>query len=220
MISQRVPLHKYPMHALLLFGARARERPVPHDADNDAEEHNADNAADSDEYTEKLVCLTQAHTRFVLLLQSLVYSARAGSRALAAVAAGGESEGGFAGWVRAQQQRSGGVRELVFPAPLSYFSAGGDRTSAFASASASPSAASASASVSASPSAPPSHPLSARRSRTSTASASPTVTARRTSQLPASRRCRARAPRRSGSGGGVLPRRADDCKCVRECKVD
>lgn len=188
MISQSVPLHKYPMHALLLFGAPARERPVPrHDGDqDDSDEDNADNAADSDEYTEKLVCLTQAHTRFVLLLQSLVYSAPAGSPAPAGLAAGGEWEGGFAGWVRAQQPSSGGVRELVFPAPLSYFSAG-DPASSSASASASAvSAASASASVSASPSAPPSHPLSARRSRTSTASASPTVTARRTSQLPPS----------------------------------
>ncbi|EPQ54368.1 hypothetical protein GLOTRDRAFT_139664 [Gloeophyllum trabeum ATCC 11539] len=90
MMSQSIPLHQYPMHALSLLSALL---PTP----------------EQDDLTNKYVAATLAHSRFVLLLQSLIHSA--------VLPRSPESEDGRLSLSSMQT----GVKELVFPAPLSYF---------------------------------------------------------------------------------------------------
>ncbi|KAI0078746.1 hypothetical protein K474DRAFT_1593289 [Panus rudis PR-1116 ss-1] len=56
MIAQNLPLHKYPMHALTILSSPLYDAVL----------------ASHDATTQKLIALTQAHSRFVLLLQSLM----------------------------------------------------------------------------------------------------------------------------------------------------
>ncbi|KAJ6531919.1 hypothetical protein B0H19DRAFT_1005527 [Mycena capillaripes] len=93
MISQAVPLHCYPMHALTCIS-----RSLP-DADQAERER-----------TLKLVTLTQAHSRFVLLLQALAHSS-----ASPPLPEREESE-----WRPPLIDPK--LRQLNFPAPLSYVS--------------------------------------------------------------------------------------------------
>ncbi|KAL4064401.1 hypothetical protein V8B97DRAFT_2023430 [Scleroderma yunnanense] len=62
MLSQRVPLHQYPMHALSVIS----KSPPPYD--DFAEE------TPSSKLTDQLATLALTHSRFVLLLQSIVHS--------------------------------------------------------------------------------------------------------------------------------------------------
>ncbi|KAF9484401.1 hypothetical protein BDN70DRAFT_849986 [Pholiota conissans] len=89
-ISQRVPLHRYPMHALRLLTSL-----LP--------------TFEDDEQTRKFIALTQAHSRFVLLLQSLVHSSSEPTPI--------EPEE-----IKAKSRFSPvqNLRELTFPAPLAY----------------------------------------------------------------------------------------------------
>ncbi|KAF9000686.1 hypothetical protein BDQ17DRAFT_1359348, partial [Cyathus striatus] len=91
LISQKVPLHKYPMHALKTLSTTT---PSP----------------EQNEITAKFISLAKAHSRFILLLQSLVHSSSAPFPP--------EPEE-----LRRQLRypfTSGSLRELTFPAPLSY----------------------------------------------------------------------------------------------------
>lgn len=64
--------------------------------------------------TTRYIALTQAHSRFVLLLQSLVHSGSAPPTP--------EESDDLGGWSSPlTDTKQSGVRELVFPAPLSYF---------------------------------------------------------------------------------------------------
>ncbi|KZT22059.1 hypothetical protein NEOLEDRAFT_1244205 [Neolentinus lepideus HHB14362 ss-1] len=90
MVSQGVPLHQYPMHALSLLSAF-----MP--------------TFEQEEVTQKYMAATLAHSRFVLILQSLIHSA--------VLPPTPDSEGSRLSLGVLQA----GVRELVFPAPLSYF---------------------------------------------------------------------------------------------------
>jgi len=89
-ISQRVPLHRYPMHAL-----RTLTSLFP--------------TFEDDELTSKLVALTQAHSRFVLLLQSLVHSS-----SLPMPLEPEEMK------IKSRFSPMHTLRELTFPAPLAY----------------------------------------------------------------------------------------------------
>ncbi|KAI0309779.1 hypothetical protein OF83DRAFT_1071497 [Amylostereum chailletii] len=91
MASQRLPLHKYPMHALKALSALVPT--LQHDRK-------------SDEYA----TLCQAHSRAVLLLQSLIHSS--------SIPVAEESED--LRWGLRSGSQATAVRELVFPAPLSY----------------------------------------------------------------------------------------------------
>ncbi|KAI0777054.1 hypothetical protein BC629DRAFT_1594768 [Irpex lacteus] len=96
--SQCVQLHHYPMHALTILGS---PRYVPH-------------IQPTDPITLQLVSMTQAHSRIVLLLQSLVHSAQASPYAY-------PDYDEFSPWPSSSpltQSGSGRVRELVFPKPL------------------------------------------------------------------------------------------------------
>ncbi|KAF8899927.1 hypothetical protein CPB84DRAFT_1779731 [Gymnopilus junonius] len=90
LMSQRVPLHQYPTHALRLLTSL-----YP--------------TFEDDEMTAKLVAYTQAHSRFVLLLQSLVHSSSAPFPL--------EPEE-----IKLKSRFSPvhNIRELTFPAPLAY----------------------------------------------------------------------------------------------------
>lgn len=101
-LSQNVPLHIYPMHAMAILGSPRYQPEIP----------------PTDPYTVKVTALAQAHTRVVLLLQSLVHSGH-----------------GFASHVDSDDfalMPSGspgvpvlpGVRELVFPKPLAVYGSG------------------------------------------------------------------------------------------------
>ncbi|KIM40513.1 hypothetical protein M413DRAFT_11417 [Hebeloma cylindrosporum] len=90
LISQRVPLHRYPMHAL-----RTLTSLYP--------------TFEDDELTSKLVALTQAHSRFVLLLQSLVHSS-----SLPMPLEPEEMK------IKSRFSPVHTLRELTFPAPLAY----------------------------------------------------------------------------------------------------
>lgn len=89
-IAQRVPLHRYPMHALETLSAL-----YP--------------TTEQEDMTLKLVSLSQAHSRFILLLQSLVHSSHIPT------------------YQEPEEYRSRlglmktGLRELTFPTPLSLF---------------------------------------------------------------------------------------------------
>ncbi|OCH95347.1 hypothetical protein OBBRIDRAFT_573224 [Obba rivulosa] len=98
LISQYAPLHRFPMHSMRLLKA-------------DAYLPDFDRIEDA---TARLVALTQAHSRFVLMLQSLVYSA-------APSPTFDESDDvlGYLSSFRAPQYA--GVKELEFPAPLFFF---------------------------------------------------------------------------------------------------
>ncbi|KAH9940961.1 hypothetical protein B0H21DRAFT_697335 [Amylocystis lapponica] len=99
-ISQFVPLRKYPMHSLSVLNALA----------------DTTGSSSSHESTHRLIALTQAHSRFVLLLQSMVYSdlTRPIFEEL-------DDATDFQSSLDSVPPRLPGVRELVFPAPLSYF---------------------------------------------------------------------------------------------------
>ena len=89
-ISQRVLLHQYPVHALEYISAL-----LP--------------SSEQEEMTQKLISLTQAHSRFVLLLQSIVHSSST------PISPEPEEFGMRFG------TSPTGLRELTFPAPLSLF---------------------------------------------------------------------------------------------------
>lgn len=98
-LSQRTQLHHYPMHALTILSS---PRYVPH-------------IPPTDPITAKLVAFTQAHTRVVLLLQSLVHSAQASFEPAdyeenLLWPSPGTPKQPFQPFTR--------VRELVFPKPL------------------------------------------------------------------------------------------------------
>ncbi|KAI0783652.1 hypothetical protein C8Q75DRAFT_429736 [Abortiporus biennis] len=99
MLAQELPLHKHPMHALIILNSTFQ---LP-----DFIEPNSTSA--------KYVSLAQAHSRFVLLLQSMVHSSTFPMTP--------EESDGSVGWSSCRftaEQRQSGVRELTFPAPLSY----------------------------------------------------------------------------------------------------
>ncbi|KAI0649066.1 hypothetical protein C8Q79DRAFT_948657 [Trametes meyenii] len=116
-LSQYVPLHAYPMHTMAVLDAFAR-------ASQDPQLHNT---------SSRLASLCLAHSRFVLLIQSLVHSASPSPASDLE-----DSEDVIASPLRlgsrlAQQH---GVRELVFPAPLSAMDGGvGDADDAISTAS-------------------------------------------------------------------------------------
>ncbi|TDL25808.1 hypothetical protein BD410DRAFT_837268 [Rickenella mellea] len=89
-VSFETPLHQYPMHALSVLST---EVPTP----------------EQDVMTQRCQKLALAHSRIVLLLQSMVHSSLLPPR----------SELDEPGWKLNIAQP--GLRELTFPAPLSYF---------------------------------------------------------------------------------------------------
>ncbi|KAH8100820.1 hypothetical protein BXZ70DRAFT_129839 [Cristinia sonorae] len=97
MIAQSLPLHKYPMHALSLTG----DLPIF--------------SSEAEWQTTRFIALTQAHSRFILLLQAMVHSGPSSPTL--------EDNEDLGGWFSPiADSRESGVRELVFPAPLSYLS--------------------------------------------------------------------------------------------------
>ncbi|KAI9511852.1 hypothetical protein F5148DRAFT_1280399 [Russula earlei] len=96
MISQQLPLHHYPTHALATLSG--------------------ENAEPEDEM-QRYIMLCQAHSRMVLLLQALVHSSPSPIEE--------EVEDPSLRYRNVAQQGAG--RELVFPAPLSFFSNDKDR---------------------------------------------------------------------------------------------
>ncbi|KAI0359815.1 hypothetical protein OH77DRAFT_1394059 [Trametes cingulata] len=100
MVSQYVPLHAYPMHAMAVLSALAR-------ATDDPQLHKT---------SARLAYLSLAHSRFVLLLQSLVHS---GSASPSSDSEDLEDVVGSPFRVGSRPPQHQGVRELVFPAPLS-----------------------------------------------------------------------------------------------------
>lgn len=90
LISQRVPLHRYPMHSLRILTTL-----YP--------------STEDDDLRAKLVALCQAHSRFVLLLQSLVHSSSAPMPV----------EPEEIKW-KSRFSPVDNLRELTFPAPLSF----------------------------------------------------------------------------------------------------
>lgn len=89
-MSQRVPLHRYPMHSLRMLTSL-----YP--------------TFEDDELTQKLIAFTQAHSRFVLLLQSLVHSS---SEPISS-----EPEEII---IKSRFALVKNLRELTFPPPLAY----------------------------------------------------------------------------------------------------
>lgn len=104
MISQYVPLHAYPMQAIVLLNRLAQ---------------GGDELAIQRAIL-RLSSLSLAHSRFVLLFQSLVHSASPSPSPDPEEFS--ESFGSSQAGLRAPQQY--GVRELVFPAPLSTLGVG------------------------------------------------------------------------------------------------
>ncbi|KAI0001408.1 hypothetical protein BJV74DRAFT_882370 [Russula compacta] len=95
-ISQQLPLHHYPTHALASLSASCK-------------------VAVLEEEIQRYVMLCQAHSRMVLLLQALIHSS------VSPVPV--EQDDPSSRYRNVAQQ---GGRELVFPAPLSFFSNDGD----------------------------------------------------------------------------------------------
>ncbi|TFY57109.1 hypothetical protein EVG20_g8672 [Dentipellis fragilis] len=91
MSSQDLQLHKYPMHALTILSA-------------------SQPSTSQSRRSHKYAAFCQAHSRFVLLLQSLVHSSPFPFA----------EESDDTRW-RPRPSAAQNVRELVFPAPLSYF---------------------------------------------------------------------------------------------------
>ncbi|KAL1753034.1 hypothetical protein FB107DRAFT_264882 [Schizophyllum commune] len=89
-MSQHMPLHRYPMHSLACQNALY---PTPEQM----------------KFTRKLVALTQTHSRFVLLLQSLTHSTSNPPPP--------ELDDPFS---FSRRNKNAGVPELTFPAPLCY----------------------------------------------------------------------------------------------------
>ncbi|KAF7977512.1 hypothetical protein HWV62_3492 [Athelia sp. TMB] len=87
MISQQMPLHRYPVHALECISA-------------------SQDSSKREEFTRRLEVLTQVHSRFVLLLQSLVHSS--------SLPVYEQPEESFN-----PRTPKNELRELSFPAPLS-----------------------------------------------------------------------------------------------------
>ncbi|KAI0367811.1 hypothetical protein BV20DRAFT_915877, partial [Pilatotrama ljubarskyi] len=100
MVSQYVPLHAYPMHAMAVLSALTR-------AADDPQLHKT---------SARLAYLNLAHSRFVLLLQSLVHS---GAPSPSSDSEELEDVLGSPLRVGSRPPQHQGVRELVFPAPLS-----------------------------------------------------------------------------------------------------
>lgn len=98
-MSQNVPLHIYPMHALTILNSPLY---IP-------------DIQPTDPYTTKLVEFAQAHSRFVLLLQSLVHSGYSVSSPM------DSDDFALLPTSEVRQPIMSGVRELVFPKPLSFF---------------------------------------------------------------------------------------------------
>ncbi|OBZ72481.1 hypothetical protein A0H81_07642 [Grifola frondosa] len=101
-LSQYFQLHMYPMHALSVLNTPAHSPEEAHLLN----------------VTSKFVDLTSAHSRFVLLLQSLVHSASP-TPSSSSSELEDHAESLAPSCYKPPQQSS--VRELVFPAPLSYF---------------------------------------------------------------------------------------------------
>ncbi|KAI0326924.1 hypothetical protein GY45DRAFT_48526 [Cubamyces sp. BRFM 1775] len=106
MLSQYVPLHAYPMHAMAVLGALSR-------GSGDLQLHKA---------SHRLASLTIAHSRFVLLLQSLVHSA---SSSPSSDSEEYDEVNEAPLRVGSRLPHAHGVRELVFPAPLSVLDSNG-----------------------------------------------------------------------------------------------
>ncbi|EIW83944.1 hypothetical protein CONPUDRAFT_163202 [Coniophora puteana RWD-64-598 SS2] len=111
LISQRVPLHRYPMHALHALSS--------------SPESSADTTV-TRRISDKLAVLANTHSRFVLLLQSLVHSSSLPTPA---------EPPAFTPRSQSVSQSTGtgsslphGLRELTFPAPLSESVPDGDST--------------------------------------------------------------------------------------------
>ncbi|KAK7690684.1 hypothetical protein QCA50_005783 [Cerrena zonata] len=100
MIAQNFELHHYPMHALNITNSPLYAPGITFE----------------DELSRKLIALTQAHTRFILLLQSLVHSSSTPSTSEESDDLGSLSPARFPGQP---------VRELVFPPPLSFVASEG-----------------------------------------------------------------------------------------------
>ncbi|KAG2133248.1 uncharacterized protein EDB93DRAFT_1093368 [Suillus bovinus] len=99
LISQRVPLHQYPVHALRSISS------IPPSRDYDA------NMA---KLTHKLALLCLTHSRFVLLLQSLVHSSPL------PLPTDDDSQLQSSRFCSVPPTLPHGLRELTFPAPLSF----------------------------------------------------------------------------------------------------
>lgn len=102
LLSQQIPLHQYPVHALAVLSP-----PSPHDPAGDAA---------SSSLSDRLASLTLAHSRFVLLLQSIVHSS---PLPLPIDSDPVQYQSRFAVSSSANASPHG-VRELIFPAPLAF----------------------------------------------------------------------------------------------------
>lgn len=105
-LSMETPLHRYPMHAISLLSSNMNEPSTSRQF----------------ETTKHLQSLSQVHSRAVLLLQNMVHST------MQPVAPELEDPR----WKTSTLSPSSSMRELTFPAPLSYFdpqSSSGDRRS-------------------------------------------------------------------------------------------
>ncbi|KAJ3535591.1 hypothetical protein NM688_g6958 [Phlebia brevispora] len=98
-ISQSVPLHHYPLHALKILGSSLYNIQVP----------------PNDPLTLRYVSLTHTHSRFVLLLQSLAHGGLAFTSEIDA------DDYALTPPVGPPAQALSGLRELVFPQPLAVF---------------------------------------------------------------------------------------------------
>lgn len=101
-VAQNIQLHHYPMHALNVTSSPLWMPGVTFE----------------DELSRKFIALTQAHTRFVLLLQSLVHSSSTPPTPEDSDDLGSLSPTRFPGQP---------VRELVFPPPLSFVASEGSQ---------------------------------------------------------------------------------------------
>lgn len=106
LISQRVPLHQYPVHALRSISS------LPPSRDYDAT---------TAKLTHKLAILCLTHSRFVLLLQSLVHSSPLPPPI------DNDSQFQPPRFPSASPTLPHGLRELTFPAPLSFVPDGSEK---------------------------------------------------------------------------------------------
>lgn len=106
-ISQRVPLHQYPVHSLRSISSLTPSR---------------DYDATTAKLTHKLAVLCLTHSRFVLLLQSLVHSSPL------PLPVDQDTQFQPARFSSISPPLPHGLRELTFPAPLSYVSDTSDKT--------------------------------------------------------------------------------------------
>ncbi|KAG1744121.1 uncharacterized protein EDB91DRAFT_1124549 [Suillus paluster] len=106
-VSQRVPLHQYPVHALRSISSLTPSR---------------DYDATTAKLTHKLAILCLTHSRFVLLLQSLVHSSPL------PLPIDQDTQFQPARFTSISPPLPHGLRELTFPAPLSYVSDASEKT--------------------------------------------------------------------------------------------